>query len=251
MVRTDFKLRYQGSALGYMWSLLRPLFMFTILYFVFVRFLKISDDIPHPAVYLLLGIVLWNYFVEVTTGSVGAIVGKGDLLRKINFPKYVIILAISIGALINLVFNFIVVTVFMAINHVVPTASAFLILPLILELFIVSLAAAFILSALFVKFRDVTYIWDIAVQAGFYVTPVLYLLSRLPHKFAKFIILNPLAQILQDARHALVTPATTTIYQVYNGDKWIWLIPIGFTIVLIVLGGVYFKLQSRNFAEEV
>src|SRR6185437_9679410 len=93
LVRTDFKLRYQGSVLGYMWSLLRPLFMFATLYIVFGVFLKAKGNIPHYPVYLLLGIVLWNYFGEVTSGSVGAIVGKGDLLRKINFPKYVIILA--------------------------------------------------------------------------------------------------------------------------------------------------------------
>jgi len=251
IVRTDFKLRYQGSALGYLWSLLRPLFIFTILYFVFVKFLKISDEVPHPAVYLLLGIVLWNYFVEVTTGSVEAIVGKGDLLRKINFPKYVIIVAISVGALINLAFNFIVVAVFMAINRMVPTSTALLIVPLIIELVAISLAAGFILSALFVKFRDVKYIWDVVVQAGFYATPVLYLLSRLPHVYAKLIILNPLAQILQDARHALVTPESVTISQVYGGDKWIWLIPIGLTVILLIVGGVYFRSQSKNFAEEV
>lgn len=251
IVRTDFKLRYQGSALGYLWSLLRPLFMFTILYFVFVRFLGISKDIPHPAVYLLLGIVLWNYFVEVSTGSVGAIVGKGDLLRKINFPKYVIILAGSISALINLVFNFVVVGIFMVLNHVSVSMSDLVIIPLLIELFIVSLAVAFILSALFVRLRDVTYIWDIAIQAGFYITPVLYLLSRLPHKFAKLIILNPLAQIIQDARSVLVTGKTTTIYQVYGGDKWIWLVPVGVTVLLAVIGGLYFRSQSRNFAEEV
>lgn len=251
LVRTDFKLRYQGSVLGYLWSLLRPLFMFTILYFVFVRFLRISNDIQHPAVYLLLGIVLWNYFVEVTTGSVSAIVGKGELLRKINFPKYVIILAGSTGALINLGFNFIVVGFFMFLNHVALTTTALLIIPLVIELFIFSLAMAFLLSALFVKLRDVTYIWDIAIQAGFYLTPILYLLSRLPHRFAKFIILNPLAQIIQDARHALVTKQTTTIYQVYGGDKWLWLIPIGLTLFAALLGGSYFRSQSKKFAEEV
>lgn len=251
LVKTDFKLRYQGSVLGYVWSLLRPLFIFTILYFVFVRFLKISDKIQYPAVYLLLGIVLWNYFVEVTVGSVAAIVSKGDLLRKINFPKYVIILAGSLSALINLAFNFIVVGFFMFINHVPVTTSTLLIIPLVVELFVLSLAVAFFLSALFVKLRDITYIWDIAIQAGFYLTPILYLLAQLPHRFAKFVILNPLAQIIQDARHAVVTRQTTTIYQVYGGDKLIWLIPIGITLALAVLGANYFRSQSKNFAEEV
>src|SRR6266481_5362862 len=112
LVKTDFKLRYQGSVLGYVWSLLRPLLMFVILYLVFTVFLPVGKGIPHYPVYLLLGIVLWSYFTEVTSGSVGAIVGKGDLLRKINFPKYVIILAISFSALINLAFNFIIVGIF-------------------------------------------------------------------------------------------------------------------------------------------
>jgi ABC-2 type transport system permease protein len=90
LVITDFKLRYQGSVLGYLWSLLRPLFMFVVLYLVFTVFLPTAKDIPHKPVYLFLGIVLWNFFNEITTGSVGSILGKGDLLRKINFPKYVI-----------------------------------------------------------------------------------------------------------------------------------------------------------------
>lgn len=251
LVITDFKLRYQGSVLGYVWSLLRPLFMFTILYLVFVKFLKIGNQIEHPAVYLLLGIVLWNYFVEVTSGSVAAIVGKGDLLRKINFPKYVIIFAGSGSALINLLFNFIVVAFFMIINHVPLHDSAILVIPLVIELFIVSIGVAFFLSALFVKLRDVTYIWDIAIQAGFYLTPILYLLPQVPHRFAKFMILNPLAQIIQDARHVLVTRQSDTISKVYGGDKWIWLIPIGITLLVTAGGALYFRSQSKNFAEDV
>ena len=251
LVRTDFKLRYQGSILGYMWSLLRPLFIFVILYFVFVKFLKVGKAIPHYPVYLLLGIVMWNYFVEVTTGSVGAIVGKSDLLRKINFPKYVIILAGSFSALINLALNFIVIAIFMSLSHVVLTWHAVLLVPLIVELFVVSIAMAFFLSTLFVKFRDVSYIWDVLIQAGFYATPILYALDQVPHRFAKFLILSPLAQTIQDARYALVTSHTTTIAEVYGGDNLIWAIPITATILLAILAAVYFRTQSKNFAEEV
>lgn len=143
LVRTDFKLRYQGSALGYLWSLLRPLFMFTILYLVFVRFLKIGNNIEHPPVYLLMGIVIWNYFSEVTSGSIMAIVGKGDLLRKVNFPKYVILLAVSASALINLALNFIVIGVFMVVNGVTLTANALWAIPLFLELAVFALGLSF------------------------------------------------------------------------------------------------------------
>lgn len=251
LVRTDFKLRYQGSALGYLWSLLRPLFLFVILYFVFARFLKVGNTIPHYPVYLLLGIVLWNYFVEVTTGSVAAIVGKGDLLRKINFPKYVIIVAGSVSALINLFLNFVIIAIFMVISHVSPGLQSLLLIPLIVELFIFAIGVAFFLSALFVKFRDVSYIWDVVTQAAFYATPILYPMAKIPHKFAKYLILNPAAQIIQDARHVLITPATETVGTIYGGDKLIWIIPIGLTMVITVVAALYFRSQSKNFAEEV
>lgn len=252
LVRTDFKLRYQGSVLGYLWSLLRPLFLFVILYFVFAKFLKVGDTIPHYPVYLLLGIVLWNYFVEVTAGGVGAIVSKGELLRKINFPKYVIVFAGSFSALINLLLNFIVIAFFMVITDVVPTGSAVLLIPLLLELFVISIGVAFFLSALFVKFRDVTYIWEIALQAGFYATPILYPLSRIPyHRAQEILMLNPLAQIIQDSRYALITPKTDTISTVYGGDFWIWGIPIGITLLVVFCAAWYFKSRSKSFAENI
>ncbi len=251
LVKTDFKLRYQGSALGYVWSLLRPLLLFLILYLVFGVFLKAKGNIPHYPVYLLLGIVLWNYFAEVTSGSVGAIVGRGDLLRKINFPKYVIILAGSFSAFINLLINFGVIAIFMVFTHVSLTWHALIMVPLIAELFIFSIAVAFFLSALFVKFRDVSYIWEVIMQAAFYATPILYPLSLVPHRAAKVLILNPMAQIIQDARHVLVTPASETIYQVYGGDRWIWAIPLGTSLIIVILAAIYFRSRSKYFAEEI
>ena len=251
LVKTDFKLRYQGSALGYVWSLLRPLLMFVTLYVVFTYFLKVGNDIPHKSVYLLLGIVLWNYFGEVTSGSVGAIVGKGDLLRKINFPKYIIIFSGSLSALINLALNFVVVAIFMFFNHVTPHWSALLLIPLVVELFIVSIAFAFFLSALFVRFRDLSYIWDVVMQAGFYGTPILYPLSGISHLVAKFLILSPMAQIIQDARYVLVTHNQPTIGMLYGNNALIWTVPFGSTLVVAICGALYFRKRSKYFAEEV
>ncbi len=237
--------------MGYLWSLLRPLLLFAILYLVFGVFLKAKGNIPHYPVYLLLGIVLWNYFVEATVGSVAAIVGKGDLIRKINFPKYVIILAGSFSAFINLLINFVVIAVFMIVGHVGVGWGALVMVPLVIELFVLSLALAFSLSALFVRFRDVTYIWEVIIQAAFYATPILYPLSLIPHKYAKVLILNPMAQIIQDARHVLVTNKTQTIYQVFGGDVWIWAIPLAVTLVVVALSVTYFRSRSKHFAEEV
>lgn len=118
LVRTDFKLRYQGSVLGYAWSLLRPLLIFLILYVVFVKFLKIGDGVPHYPIYLLLGIVIWNFFLEMTTPSLGSIVNRGDLIRKIKIPRWMIVFSSSIAAFINLLLNMLVIAVFMVINQV-------------------------------------------------------------------------------------------------------------------------------------
>ncbi|MGH7237080.1 MAG: ABC transporter permease [Candidatus Saccharimonadales bacterium] len=251
LVRTDFKLRYQNSVLGYLWSLLRPLLLFLILYLVFAKFLKVGNAVPHYPVYLLFGIVLWNYFTEVTSGAVGAIVGKGDLLRKINFPKYVIILAGTFSALINLFLNFIIIAIFMIFGHVGITWQVLWLIPLLLEMFVFSIGIAFLLSALFVKFRDVSYIWEVLLQAAFYATPILYPLTRVPHRFAKFLILNPMAQIIQDARYVLVTHQSQTIATVFGGDIYIWAIPLTLVIIFLVFPALYFRKSSKSFAEEV
>ena len=136
LVITEFKLRYQGSVLGYLWSLLKPLFLFTILYFVFVYFLRVGADIPNWPVAMLLGIVLWNFFSEITNNGLGSIVGRGDMIRKINFPKYVILFASSFSAFINLILYFIIIGIFMAISGVGLHASSILVIWYIFQLFL-------------------------------------------------------------------------------------------------------------------
>lgn len=250
LVRTDFKLKYQSSVLGYIWSLLRPLLIFLTLYIVFTRFLKVGAKVPHYPVYLLLGILIWNYFVETTAGSVTAIVGKGDLLRKINFPKYVIILSVALSALINLVLTSIVIVIFMIFGHISLTWNILWLIPLSLELIIFSLSFAFFLSAAFVRYRDVSYIWEVITQAAFYATPILYPLSIIPHTAAKILILNPMAQIIQGARYALISNKTETISSVYGGNQWVILIPVGLTIMAAIVSATYFRSRSKFFAEE-
>lgn len=250
LVKTDFKLRYQGSFLGYIWSLLRPFALFVILYIVFAKILRIGADIPHFPIYLLLGIILWNYFAEVTSGAVGSIVSRGDLMRKLSFPRYVIVLAGSFSALINLFLNLLVVAVFLAISHVDISSVAAWFPLFIAELFVFSLALGFFLSAAFVRFRDINYIWEVILQAAFYATPILYPLSLVPEKYAKLLMLNPMAQIIQDSRYILVTEKTQTISGIYNSHM-IRVVPIGITLLLVILAASYFRKRSRFFAEDV
>lgn len=253
LVITDFKLRYKGSVLGYVWTLLRPLALFAVLYVVFVHFLKIGSDIPHYAVYLLLGIVLWNYFTEVTTNGLSSIVGKGDLLRKLSFPRYVIVVAGSFSALINLIINLIVIAFFMVLNKVPFTLEIFWLIPLIIELFIFALAISFILSALYVRFRDINYIWELALQAGFYATPILYPISLVVQKStfaAQILLLNPVAQIIQDARFLTVTQQTVTTGSIFQ-SSYAYLVPFGTIVIVGLISVVYFKKKSPHFAEEI
>lgn len=236
--------------LGYIWSLLRPLALFVILYIIFGYFLKFGESIPNFPIYLLLGIVLWNYFSEVTTGAVGAIVGRGDLIRKINFPKYVIVLAGSFSAFINLLINLAVVGVFLVVSDVDIRPIAITLPIFIAELFVFSLALAFFLSAAYVRFRDINYIWEIIMQAAFYATPILYPLTLIPEVAAKILILNPIAQIIQDSRYVLVTDQTVTISGLYN-THLIRVVPIGVAVLLILIAATYFRKRSRYFAEDV
>ncbi|MBX4190495.1 ABC transporter permease [Candidatus Saccharibacteria bacterium] len=251
LVRTDFKLRYQGSVLGYAWSLLRPLLIFIILYVVFVKFLKIGNGVPHFPVYLLLGIVIWNFFNEMTVQSLGSIVGRGDLIRKIRIPRWIIVISSSISALINLFLNLLVVILFLFINHV-DLLQTTLWLPLILlEIYIFALGISLFLAAAFVKYRDIGYIWEVTLQAGFYLTPILYPLALITNlTFQKLIMLNPLAQAVQDARYAAITHQSLTIYQVFEGG-WYKLVPFGIVIVVFLIGITYFRKQSKYFAENI
>jgi ABC-2 type transport system permease protein len=251
LVRTDFKLRYQGSVLGYAWSLLRPLLLFLILYVVFVKFLRLGGSIPHFPVYLLLGIILWNFFNEMTVQSLGSIVGRGDLIRKIKIPRWMIVFSSSVSALINLLLNLAVFTIFLFINHVDLLRTTLLFPIIVLEVYLFALGLSLFLSAAFVKYRDISYIWEVILQAGFYMTPILYPLALITNiTLQKLIMLNPMAQAIQDARYATISHETLTGYKVFEGG-WYALIPFFIVIVTLITGAWYFRKKSPSFAEDI
>lgn len=253
LVRTDFKLRYQGSLIGYAWSLLKPLMLFVILYVVFVHFLKVGKDIEHYPVYLLLGIVLWNFFTEMTMQSLGSIVGRGDLIRKIRIPRWMIVVSTSMSATINLLFSLIVVFVFMIIDGVGFSLYGISMLGLyILLAYVFGIGLSFFLSALYVKFRDVSYIWEVILQAGFYATPIIYPLQMISNNFIeKILLLNPMAMIIQGARHDLVSPQHTVSFVSAWQDIHMIFIPLVIIVFFAIFGGVYFNKQSKYFAENI
>ena len=254
LVVTDFKLRYQGSVLGYLWSLLKPLMLFAIMYVVFVHFLRFGAGIQHFAVSLLLGIVLWTFFVEATSQGMQAIVGRGDLIRKINFPKYIIVISATISALINLILNLVVVFAFMLFDGVDFKWSG-LYFPLnVLELYVFALAIAFFLSAAYVKYRDISHIWEVLLQGVFYATPILYPLQMVI-KFnllaAQLLMLSPIAVILQDARYNLVSHTSTITNTQIIDNQLLIILPHLVVIATVVFAVFYFKKNQKYFAENI
>jgi len=253
LVKTDFKLRYEGSALGIVWSVLRPLMLFGVMYVVFVHFLKFGAGVPFFAVSLLLAIVLWSFFQETTSQGMRIIVDRGNILRKVNIPKYVLVVSASMSALINLGINLVVVSVFALLSGVEFTPAAFLIIPIIIELYIFALAVAMALSALYVKFRDIGHIWDVVMQAGYFATPIIYPLSMIiamSPMAAKVILMSPMAQMIQDARSVLVYNQTETVWNTFTFVPYMF-IPIAIVVIITIIAVIYFRRASKYFTELV
>lgn len=257
LVKTDFKLRYQGSFLGVLWSVLKPLMLFGVMYTVFVKFLKFTDGTPQYPIVLLLGISLWSFFTEATTVGMNSIVARGDILRKINFPKYIIILSAMMSSLVSLVINLMVVIVF-AIATGIQFTGLVAITPInILQLFVLAFGFALLLSTLFVKFRDIGHIWEVILQILFYAMPILYPLTMVGSitvfgvEVQKIIMLNPIAQTIQDIRHNLISP--TTVPTTWNtiDSIFISLIPIALTVIILAVGALFFAKNSKKFAENL
>lgn len=257
LVKTDFKLRYQGSMLGMAWSVLKPLMLFAVMYVVFVRFLRFGAGIPHFAVSLLLAQTLWAFFQEATSQGMQAIVGRGDLLRKLKFPKYIVVVSSTVSALINLVISLFVVLIFMIVNGVEFRPTILLFPLVVVELYIFALGIAFLLSTMFVRFRDIGHIWDVIMQAWFYATPIIYPLTQLINvgwlSVAKLVLmLNPIAQIIQDARYLAVTTQTETIWGLVGQQCWLLkLIPLLIIAIVLLVGVTVFRRRSPYFAEEL
>lgn len=252
LIKTDFKLRYQGSVIGYLWSILKPMLLFLVMYLVFVRFLRFGSAIPHFSIALLLGITIWNFFGEATGLGMLSMVNRGDLLRKVNFSKQVIIFSVVSNAFINLILSLIVVIIFGIFNGVTLSWTVIFIPLLLIELVLFTTGIAFILSTLFVYFRDLGPIWEVIMQAGFYGTPIIYPITQISDthmEIAKWMMMNPMAQIIQDMRFILAFSdnANPAIWQLIHSP--IVIIPYLIPLFIFGLGLLIFNKNSKRFAE--
>jgi len=205
LARTDFKLRYHGSVLGYVWALLKPLLTFLILNFVFSTiFNPRNSGIQYFSLQLLVSIMLFNFFAEGTMAGLNSLLGKASLVTKIYVPRWTIVIASTINATLIFAMNLIVIAVFFVWNGYwagIPAISAFIFF--IILTFILILSFSFIAAPLYVKFRDLSQIWEVAMQALFYGSPIVYPLQIIPAQYHPVLLANPIGFIIHFNKLAL------------------------------------------------
>jgi len=238
---SDFKLRYKNSVLGFFWSLLEPLLMLIVLYVVFTNFMRVQ--IEHYQLFLLMGIVSWNMLSRGTTMSLNSIMGKPSLVKKVYFPREVLVISSSITALMMTLLEFIVFGIFMAVFTVMPGVTI-VYFPVILFIeFILVLGLSFALASLNVFYRDIQYIWAVIIQAGFFAAPIIYPMSIIPEKYAWIIRLNPMTSIIEMLRGSVIYSTSPDI-----GEATFI---IAAALGVLALGYFIFSRLESRFAEEM
>ncbi|MDE2589075.1 MAG: ABC transporter permease [Patescibacteria group bacterium] len=237
----DVKLRYRKSILGFLWSFLEPLLMLSVLYFVFTNIIK--SNIENYPLYLLLGLIIWYMFQRSTTMGQSSLLDRAGIIQKIYFRKEIVVISSCLTAFIMMTFEFAALSVFMIAFHFVPTLTISLLPFLLIDLFILCLGISFFLSVLTVYFRDIRFIWQILLQAGFFITPIIYRLNMFPDSVRNILQLNPLVPIL-DTAHGLVLnnelpTLTETLYILSS------------TIIILIIGYLIFKTKSKHLVEEL
>jgi ABC-2 type transport system permease protein len=247
----EFKLRFFGSALGYLWQLVRPLMLFGVLYVVFTQFVRLNEGVDHFPAVLLTGIVMFTFFADATSIAVTAVVDRENLVRKIEFPRLVVPFAVIGTALLNLAANLCAVLVFIVASGVTPRVEWLLGLPLIAVLVIFTTGVATLLSALYPRFRDMRPIWEVASQVLFYASPILYAIEVIPNRnFQELIMLSPIAVVLQELRHVVIDPSAPSAADAI-GTPALLLVPAAIVVIALVLGIWVFAREAPRIAEEL
>jgi ABC-2 type transport system permease protein len=251
---TEFKLRFFGSVLGYAWQVMRPLLLFGVLYVLFTQVIDVGNDVPLYGVALLLGLVLYTFFSEATGTAVSSIVDRENLVRKIEFPRLAVPMSVVLTALFNLGLNLCVVVAFLLGSGGSVRWTWLELIPLVALLAVMASGLAMLLSATFVRARDVKPIWDVVLQVLFYGSPIFYAIETVqataPPWVAKVLMLNPFAAILQQARHAVVSPHYDTAAAAIGGG-WRLLAPLAVIVVVFAVGYAVFRRAAPRLAEDL
>jgi ABC-2 type transport system permease protein len=249
LAATDFKLRFYGSVLGYAWTLARPFLFFGVIYLVFSEIAGLDANVKNYGVYILFGLVLFQFFSETTSNCVRCLATRESLLRKMRFPRLVIPLSVVVTAILNLTGTLAAALIFATITGVYPTWS-WLALPVIIVLVgAFATGLGLLLSALFVRYRDVAPIWEVASQMLFYISPILYVTTLVPEQYRDAYLVNPLATLLTEMRVAVVDPSAPHVWDL--GSPAALLTAATIVVVSVALGLYVFTRQAPRIAEEL
>lgn len=248
---SEFKLKFYGSALGYVWQLMRPLLLFGVLYLFFTQILRFESVEYYPVV-LLQGIVIFTFLAEATTGSVTGLVDQEALVRKIQFPRLAVPFSIVLTALFNLLINYVVVFVFLIIQGGSPLWSWLWAFPLLIAaLVFVATSISVLLSALYVRYRDVRPIWEVLLQTLYFVSLVLIPIEAVPNEtLQKLLLISPFACIVEELRHAVIDPGAPTVGAML-GNPLLVAVPVGIALALAAIAYTVFDRMAPVVAEEL
>lgn len=241
LVICELKLRYQNSLLGYFWTLIKPLLLFGVIYLVFSVFMP--SPIQHYPVYLLLGILVWNFFAEATLIGMNTFLTKRELVTKIYFSRATLVIASTLSSFITLLLNLVIFFFFLFINGVQPGPEALFFIVYLAELYLIATGVTFLLSALFIHLRDLQHIWEILLQIGFWLTPIIYSVSLVPTEYHRYVFLNPLARIIEYSRDIFIRHHIPS----FSLNAVLLLM----TVIIVTGGYVIFKTQEAKIAEKL
>jgi ABC-2 type transport system permease protein len=247
---TDWKLRFYGSVLGYVWMLARPFAFFGVIYVVFTQIVDLGGEVKNYGVYILFAMVLFQFFAEVTGNCVNCLVTRENLLRKMHFPRIVIPLSVVVTGLLNLAATLAAVLIFAVGSGIYPGWSWLELPVLVLLLAALATGVGMVLSVLFVRYRDVQPIWDVVSQILFYASPVLYVTTQVPESFQRPYAANPIATILTEMRGAFIDPGAPHVTDALGGPARL-AIPLGIILALLGLGLWLFNREAPRIAEHL
>jgi ABC-2 type transport system permease protein len=250
LTKTEFKLRYFGSVLGYFWTLLRPLMLFGLLYFVFTHVVRFGSRGAHYPVILLGAIVVFNFFSEATSGGLGSFVARESLLRKVYFPRAAIPISVTFTAAANLALGLLVVLGFALIDGVTPSPTWLLFIGSVLAVIAFATAVSLLLAVLFVRYRDVQPIWEVVLQALFWGTPIIYRIENVPSSLRELMMLSPLAVAIQQGRHWLVESSTDSAGQAIGGTVRL-LVPLAIFVAIVFWSWWAYRRAEPRMAEDL
>jgi ABC-type polysaccharide/polyol phosphate export permease len=198
----DFKIRYTHSLLGYTWSVLNPLIFSVIYYLVFSVFIRF--DVPNYPGYLLLGIILWNFFSEASANGVNALLTHGGIVTKVALPRYTVVVAAILNALMTFAISLLILAVLLWATGTSPHATLAVFPVLLVDLVLLTAGVSLLLAPLHVRFHDVGYLWSVAIQIGFWLTPIIYHDSMIPPRWHWLLTYNPMARIILYSRQVVI-----------------------------------------------